>query len=317
MHGSLSLDPDACPVAAKHVAVGLDAGGSKTSLLAQCDDCSGRIERRGPPANPQRGGLEESAGILGALVQEAVRPCQPIEHLSVCAGVAGAGRTSEQEVIATRLRRALTDEALSVDVQVVHDASIALDAAFGSESGLVVIAGTGSVVFGRATDGTTQRAGGWGHLLGDAGSGYAIGRAGLRAVAEAFDGGAETALRARLGDQYGIDTRETLIHQVYQEGIAIQDVAPLVIDAAETGDAVASDILATQTTELARQVEWLLAQIRDIAPRTALLGGMLQNPGYARRLHRTLRDSFPDWSIERLQREPAVGALRRARRQVA
>lgn len=303
-----------------HIDVGLDAGGSKTLLLARCNDRSHRIERRGPPANPQRGGVEETAGVLGTLTQEAVRPCQPVDLLSVCAGVAGAGRAEEQEGIADRLQRSLMDEADSVHVQVVHDASIALDAAFGSESGVVVIAGTGSVVFGRATDGTTRRVGGWGHLLGDAGSGYAVGRAGLRAVAEAFDGGAETALRTCLGKRYGIDDRGTLIHRVYQERFAIQDIAPLVISAAEDGDTVASNILATQTARLAQQVEWLLSQNRSqnrsIAPRIALLGGMLQNQGYAQRLHRTLRDTLPDWSIERLQHEPAVGALRRARRQV-
>lgn len=300
----------------KHIDVGLDAGGSKTLLLAQCNG-SDQVERRGPAANPQRAGLKQSADILATLVRETIQPCHPVTRLSVCAGVAGAGRTDEQDALADHLRRALKEEATSIRVQVVHDAHIALDAAFGAESGLVVIAGTGSVVFGRARDGTTRRVGGWGHILGDPGSGYALGRAGLQAVAAAFDGGAETSLRPRVRKQYEIDARETLIRRVYQEEFALQNVAPLVIESAADGDTVASDILTSQATSLVQQVEWLIDGKEAIAPQIALIGGLLRNEHYARVLCRTLRDQIPDWSVEVLQHEPVVGALRRARRLVS
>jgi len=228
--------------------------------------------------------------------------------------VAGAGRPDEQEALATRLRRALAVDADAVRVEVVHDASIALDAAFGSESGLVVIAGTGSVVCARAKDGTTRQVGGWGSLLGDPGSGHAVGRAGLRAVAADVDGGADTAIRARISDRYGIDERDALIRKVYRDAFAVQDVAPLVIDAAAEGDPVASDILASQAADLGQQVEWLLDGEDGIVPRVALLGGMLRNEPYARVLRRALRERLPGWSVSVLDREPVVGALRRAHR---
>lgn len=293
---------------------GLDSGASKTLLLAECAGCSERIDRHGPGANPQRVGVDRSARTLATLVRETLQPHRPIDHLSVCAGVAGAGRPAEQEVLADRLRRTLAPDADAVHVQVVHDASIALDAAFGSESGLVIIAGTGSVVFARARDGTTRRTGGWGHLLGDEGSGYAVGRAGLQAVAEAFDGGADTSIRDRVAEQYDVDERDALIHWVYQDEFALQNVAPLVIEAAADGDPVASEILSSQAAELGRQVEWLIDGADNIAPRIALLGGVLQNEHYARVLCRTLRDRVPDWSVEVLRHEPVVGALRRAHR---
>lgn len=297
-----------------HFVAGLDAGGSKTTLLAECEDCSGRIDRHGPAANPKQGGVEDSARTLATLVRESMQPYRPIGRLSICAGVAGAGRTDEQEALANRLRRGLADDADEVRVEVVHDACIALDAAFGSESGLVIIAGTGSVVFGRAKNNTTRRVGGWGYLLGDPGSGYAIGQAGLRAVAAAFDGGEETSIRDRVDEQYDIDEREALIREVYQEDFVVQNVAPLVIEAAADGDPVATDILTSQAADLVQQVEWLLNGEDGIAPRIALLGGMLQNKPYARVLRRTLRDRVSDWSIEVLRHEPVVGALRRARR---
>ena len=296
------------------VAVGLDAGGSKTQLIAEWEGASERIDRRGPAANPQRVGTDESVQVLSALIQKGLPAQRPVDYLSVCAGVAGAGRPDEQQALADRLRRTLGDDARSVSVEVVHDACIALDAAFGAESGLVVIAGTGSVVLARTRAGATHRVGGWGHLLGDPGSGYALGRAGLRAVAAAFDGGADTSLRPRVAEEYGVDERAALIHWVYQDRPPLQDVAPLVIEAAADGDAVATDILTAQVNELARQVEWLLGETDDVAPRIALLGGMLQNEHYAAALRRALADRAPDWSVEELRREPVMGALRRARR---
>ena len=285
-------------------------------LLVECEGCSERIDRYGPGANPKRVGVDQSGRTLATLVREALSPLRPINRLSVCAGVAGAGRSAEQEALTTQLRRDLADDATHVRVQVVHDASIALDAAFGSGSGLVIIAGTGSVVLARSRDGTTRRSGGWGHLLGDAGSGYAVGRAGLRAVAEAFDGGTDTSIRARVAEQYDITGRDALIRWVHQEGRALQDVAPLVVEAAVEGDPVASEILAFQAAKLVQQFEWLRDEVEDIAPRIALLGGMIQNSRYVQVLRRALRKRAPDWSVDVLQKEPVVGALRRARRQV-
>lgn len=283
-------------------------------LLAECEGCSEQIDRHGPAANPQRGGVDESARALTALVRETIQPHRPIDRLSICAGVAGAGRSDEQEALANRLRQGLAAVAEVVRVEVVHDASIALDAAFGSGSGLVIIVGTGSVVFARARDRTTRRVGGWGYLLGDPGSGYAVGRAGLRAVAAAFDGGEDTAIRTRVDDQYGINEREALIREVYQDEFAVQNVAPLVIEAAADGDPVAADILTSQAADLVQQVEWLLEEQDGIASRIALLGGMVQNKPYTQVLRHVLRERVPDWSVEILRHEPVVGALQRAHR---
>ena len=293
---------------------GLDAGGSKTLLLAECEGCPERLNRRGPAANPQLVGVDQAAHTLASLVRETLESHRPVDHLSVCAGVAGAGREDEQEALTDRLRRVLSRDAEVVEVEVVHDAAIALDAAFGSGSGIVIIAGTGSVVLARARDGTTRRVGGWGYILGDAGSGYAVGQAGLRAVAASFDGGADTSIRPRVAEEYNISEREALIQWVYQDELELQKVAPLVIEAAADGDPVASEILSSQTTELLRQVEWLLDQTNGIAPRIALLGGLLRNEHYAAVLMRTLRDRVPDWSVEVLRHEPVLVALRRARR---
>jgi N-acetylglucosamine kinase-like BadF-type ATPase len=294
--------------------VGLDAGASKTLLRGQCPGGGTSVERRGPGANPNRTGLDPAVGVLADLVEEALAACPEADRLSVCAGVAGAGRSRDQERLRDALHAALSRPGRSVDVEVVPDALIALDAAYDAGSGLVVVAGTGSVVLARTTQGALLRAGGWGHVLGDDGSGYAVGRAGLRAVAAALDGGPPTALRSRVREHFGIDDRDRLLERVYQEDVSVQAVAPLVLEAATDGDAVARDIRASQGAALAEQVGWVLGREAPIASRMTLVGGMLRNAPYAKYLCRHLRDRFPEWSVGVLRDDPVVGALRRARR---
>lgn len=294
--------------------IGLDAGASKTLLLAQKPGVVDPVERRGPGANPNQVGRKDAAAVLARLAEAVLEETSSVSTVSLCAGVAGAGRPEEQQALANALRDVLRRPSLSVQVEVVHDGVIAMDAAYDAGSGIIVIAGTGSVVLGRTTEGDLLRTGGWGHVLGDAGSGRAIGQAGLRAVAETFDGGSDTTLQGRVRDHCGIDDRESLLRKVYQDDLVIQGIAPLVIEAADDGDAVASDILRSQVDQLVEQVGWLLNRAGAITPRITLLGGMLRNERYETCLRRRLQDRFPDWSVEVLQDEPVVGALRRARR---
>lgn len=294
-----------------HLDIGLDAGGSKTELLAQeGSDGAAPIALEGPSANLQRQGVDATARVLADLVRRALRHYPSVQDVSVCAGVAGAGRADDQQALARRLEALLSNA--SYHVRVVHDAAIALEAAFEGGSGLIVIAGTGSVVLARTPDGSIERAGGWGYLIGDEGSGYALGACGLRAVAHAFDGGPGTALRPMLAERHGIDHRDTLIRYVYGEDWSIQEVAPLVLDAAAAGDAVATRIVRDQAAALAEQVRWLVERNASIEPRMALLGGLVRVDYYRSALQDALQERLPSWAIDVLESPPVVGALRLA-----
>lgn len=226
--------------------------------------------------------------------------------------MAGAGRSDDQAAIVTHLRDLLADHLCTAPptrLRVVHDALIALEAAFPGESGLIIIAGTGSAILGRTKRGDLERAGGWGYLLGDEGSGYALGLAGLRAVADAFDDGPATHLTRLLAEHHTIRDRDRLIHRVYREDWPLQNAAPLVVNAAAAGDAVAQQIVERETDALSRQVEWLLDRGHDIEPRIALLGGLVQEDHYANALREALQRRLPAWSIRKLKRRPVEGAL--------
>lgn len=292
--------------------VGIDAGGSKTHVLGR--GVEGSVEHRGPGANPNRIGTEESARVLNRLLRTALRDSPPVDQILVCAGVSGAGRSAIQKTLADALRAVPDNSSTTVQVEVVHDALIALDAAYDAESGVVVIAGTGSVVLGRTESGTLHRAGGWGHVLGDPGSGYGIGQAGLQAVAEAFDGGLDTALRPRIRKFCDVRNREQLLRRVYQDDFRVQSIAPLVIEAASDDDSVASRILVSEAEGLVDQFEWVLRRADGMRRQLTLLGGMIQNESYEQLLRQILGNRFPDWSVQVLDTDPVVGAVRRAER---
>lgn len=291
--------------------IGLDAGGTKTALLAEAVEGGEQARLTGADANLQRRGPEETAGILAGLVKTFLEDSPDRAVTAVCAGVSGAGRPQEQRRVEELMRRHLEPDQAAV-IRVVHDAEIALEAAFEGESGVVIITGTGSIIYARTDKGNLLRAGGWGYLLGDDGSGFELGRSGLRRVAAFYDGGPETALSELLAAQHSIHSGEDLISAVYGKELAIAKVAPLVIAAAENGDAVAEKAVDDIIAALVTQVSWMLDRVAGINAQIALLGGLTNETYYRLRLSEALHERFPGWSVGEPRHPPAVGALRLA-----
>lgn len=291
--------------------LGLDVGGSKTKLLGRAGSNGSTFSMDGGGANLQRVGIQAASTVLAELVAEAVRTHGDEKGVSICAGVAGAGRSAEQAALADRLQSLASELTARSDIRVhvVHDAEIALEAAFYGESGIIVIAGTGSVVFARTSDGRTERAGGWGYLLGDEGSGHVIGLRGLNAVCAAHDGGPETMLVDKARADMNIASISDAIQRVYSENVPCQHFAPSVIDAAKAGDAVAANILREEAGRLADQVLWLTRRRPDIQERIALLGGLAGAETYQDILCEAILERLPGFEIRRKVDAPCFGAL--------
>lgn len=289
--------------------VGMDGGGTKTAVLARSASQADAIARRGPGVNPQRFGLDVACERLTDLLRAVRGTVAPDAPLRVYAGLAGAGRTADQQAIAARVEAALGGD---VRLVITHDADIALDAAFPEGSGAIVIAGTGSVVLARTAEGARVCVGGWGYLLGDEGSGTLLGLEALRAVCRALDGGPPTALRALAEEIHGFGTRDGIIDAVYRQRWPLQQAAGLVLQAAGGGDAVAQTILRTQTEALAEQVGFLAGAHPAVAPRYVLLGGLNNEAVYRDALHQALAARVPDWEAATLALDPTEAALRRA-----
>ncbi len=232
---------------------GVDGGASKTRAAILSADGAMLAISTVPSASAYHREPEEAAGIVIAAVQEALTLAGvtgPIVALG--AGLAGA----DDRIVHERLTRALVEAGLARTVFVDHDAAAALAGGAALAPGAVVISGTGSIAFGIDAEGRRARAGGWGPLLDDEGSGYAVGRAVLREAMRAFDGrGEATALAEAVRERFGLESLHAL--KVAVRGISIDEiaaVAPLAVKAAAAGDPIAARILARAGERLAAMV---------------------------------------------------------------
>lgn len=294
--------------------LGIDAGGTKTV----CQLANGREEvlaeaRRGG-ANLQAVGELEVEKVLHEVMEDAIGD-RDIVPSAICLGIAGVDRTDDARVVRAIMRR-IGHKAKTL---VVNDALVALEAGAPAQAGVVVIAGTGSIAYGRNDRNQAARAGGWGYVLGDEGSGYWIGRAALRAVLrEADRRGPATALTPLVLQHYGVPRAQDLIHQVYHAALrpsAIAALAQCVQGAFDAGDPAAIGILRKAADELesfAVSVARRLDTVGSGFP-FVLSGGIFRAvPWLEEELTRRLPVAAPRSEVIRLAVEPALGAVRLA-----
>jgi N-acetylglucosamine kinase-like BadF-type ATPase len=236
--------------------LGIDGGGSKTAALVTDESGAPRGRGLAGGSNHLRVGIETATrnierAVNIALVESGIA-IREIEY-AYC-GIAGSDHPEHHERVVESLRTFFPRGNFIVDT----DARIALTGAVGFGSGIVIIAGTGSVAFGRNDRGQECRAGGWGPILGDEGSGYAIGRDGLAAVLRAHDGrGPATELTDLLCREHDMCDPADLPRYIYSANTHADDIArcgELVMEAAADGDAVAHDIIHRAAIDLAECV---------------------------------------------------------------
>jgi N-acetylglucosamine kinase-like BadF-type ATPase len=206
---------------------------------------------------------------------------------------------------------------------VVNDALVALVAGVGSEPGVVLIAGTGSIAYGVNPAGLAARAGGWGFVLGDEGSGYWIGRQALAAVVREADGrAAPTQLTPLVLEHFHLAKVDGLVREVYDRGLnrhAIAAIAGLVGKARDGGDVTSAEILNRASDELTRAASSVVSRLemRGLAFGTVLSGGMFRAiPWLVTDVTRGLAEVAPRSVVTPLRVEPAMGAVHLALREL-
>ncbi len=292
--------------------IGVDAGGTKTAvLLADGERVIARAS--GPPGAVRPGRGLQAASRIAVVVRRALTDARLLQADVLVVGAAGVGRDPERG----ELRDGLRNERLATRTIVTGDLDIALEAAFGSGPGIVLVSGTGSVAMARTPAGALHRQGGYGWQMGDEGSGYALGRAALLAVGRARDGrGDATALSAELLAHAPPKTFDELVRwSGAAEPGEIATLAPLVFGCAAAGDAVARHLVESAANDLAGLVTPLVALFGTRGTvQVALAGGNLaperglREPVLAR-LKRAHRLAVLEAALD-----PAEGALSMARR---
>lgn len=256
------------------VFLGVDGGGSKT--MAILVDERGRELGRGQAgsANYANVGLEQAkASIYQAVAAARDQASGPVEVRSAWIGLAGIDTPQARHDFTPHLR------ALAPHVLLTNDAELGLSA-LPQAVGVVLIAGTGSIALGRDSHGKIQRSGGWGHILGDEGSGYALGQQALQAAVRAADGrGPSTTLLERILAYWQLANPYDLISHIYPRGdkAMIAQLSTCVLYAAREGDVVARAITHHAAEELALAVSAVYRKL-DFAGQplaVALCGGLL------------------------------------------
>lgn len=297
--------------------LGIDGGGSHTvALLARLGPGEARsILGRGEagPSNPQSVGLIHAQGSIDQAIDQAFkRAGLPRGSVgTACLGLSGVGRPQDRLAIQTWAQQ----RSLAGRIEVTSDVALLLPAGTPQGWGVALVAGTGSIALGRTADGRTARAGGWGYLFGDEGSGYSLAIAGLRAVATAADGrGPATALTVSLVERLNVADSSALIPAIYGNSLdraALARLAPVILETAET-DGVAAKLVQEAAEALAHLAATVVAKLqfdRELVP-LALAGGLLlEGAGYRQMVLTALARRSVQVGPVALVTQPAEGAL--------
>jgi N-acetylglucosamine kinase-like BadF-type ATPase len=303
--------------------LGIDGGGSKTTCVVG-DEASVLATAMSGPSNMTRVG---EIGARKALHEAILQACAAAKIDSqevnrACVGVAGVGREEVAQVI-----REIVAEVIGGEIEVVGDMQIALQAALGAGPGVIVIAGTGSIAYGRDMQGRTARAGGWGFAISDEGSAHWIGRSAitnlLRAADEAADDRAlsqGSLLFRSVKSLWTVESFEQLA-QTANSTPNFAGLLPAVLAASDAGDELAPQVLRQAGWELVQLagvvVSRLFSEHDEVVP-MAMVGGVFRHAMLVREVfYNEVRRAHPHVVLNSEVVDPVHGALQLARRGAA
>ena len=241
--------------------LGIDGGGTKTRCILA--DETTAIAKAMTGGNIVRLGERQAKEALQSAIGQvcSAGKISPSQIRAVCIGVAGAARPE----IAAKVRSILDDvipQNAGARIEITGDNDIALEAAFGTGMGVIVVSGTGSIAYGRNATGQTARAGGWGFAVSDEGSGHWIGRKAISTILNAQDQGMATALTSMVLQIWKLNSIDGLVQQA--NAFPQPDfprLFPVVLRAAEDGDSWARGLLSKAGIALATLAETVLHRL--------------------------------------------------------
>jgi N-acetylglucosamine kinase-like BadF-type ATPase len=293
----------------------IDAGGTKTRCLLADET---RILGRAVTGSVKlmRVGEAEASSRLRAMLEEVSLAAgiglHQITH--TCVGIAGVSI----DAVRHWAERTISD-LVGGDLLLVGDEEVALDGAFRGGPGILIIAGTGSNILGRAADGAMYHTGGWGPAIGDEGSGFWIGHEALRMGFWAKDRNIETTLLTEIGEQWGAKSLGEIVEIANaRPGPDFPALTPLVVRCAEAGDELAVAVLERAGVELAEQVALVALKMKESGRKrkveAAYTGSVLEHISLVRStMIAALKASSPDVKVVEGAVDALEGALWRAR----
>jgi glucosamine kinase len=294
------------------ILIGVDAGG--TSIACAIERDGKIVPSMGEPANLRTAGVERAADAIAKAIRGGLRDGS---FAALVVGAAGAGEPAIARALEVALRERFARGAISV----VEDVEIALRAGAGDGDGAVLIAGTGSIAYARVGS-EAFRVGGHGHLLGDDGSGFAIGRAALAQMLRWYDGRTpHSELFDAIAVRLQVTSAQQLIDRIYREAqpvASVAAIAPLVLERASSGERTATKIVQGAAVELVDLVKALVkhAKIEGEIPLVFTGGLLAENSLLSYLIETRLLADLPLVHPVKSAPAPVHGALAMARRLV-
>ncbi len=291
--------------------IGIDGGGTKTIGILTTETGQHLAQAQSGPANYHVVGEAKTREVLESIISKLFEKAgvPSTNSIRFCLGMAGLGRAEDRSVIG----RICDELGISEDRILTHDAHIALVGGTEKQEGVIVVSGTGAIVYGINADGKEARASGWGYLLGDEGSGYDIAIKGLRAVARATDGrGNPTELTNQILSRLELGEPSELIRWVHAASRdAVAQLAEIVFDTAQTADTVAEGIVDGAVDELVCAAASVIKQLEFIELFDIVLSGgnLIHQSMFADKLRHRFQKIQPKASVQLPKHEPAYGAV--------
>jgi len=303
--------------------LGIDGGGSKTTCVVGDEAHQLEIVTAGPSNITRVGKVRAREALHRAIRQACAASKIDLRQVArACVGIAGAGR----EEVASAVR-GMVAELIPGEIEVVGDMEIALAAAFGRGPGVIVIAGTGSIGYGRDAQGRTARAGGWGYAISDEGSAHWIGRTAVSTLLRAIDQNGQDQENAQsaaealpLFSELKVAWKLHSLDEFVRTANSNPDFAslfPVVVDVADAGDALAQRVLTQAGAELAELVRIVVRRsfANDVSGvPLAMAGGVFR---YSSRVRESFCNEVRKFEVPTNLNpqvvEPVLGAVQKAR----
>lgn len=293
--------------------IGIDGGGTKS--IGYITDETGKLlgkSEEGSLNIHSQGEVEVKSNlhsIINSLIDIVDCKIEDLELISM--GIAGVGRVKDRE----RFLSIIDELGIKVNFLLTTDIHIALLGAHGKEEGILILSGTGSMAIGIDNMGKEYRLGGWGHIIGDEGSGYDIGKKGLSLVAKTIDGLKDSdSLVEMVYDMYGVENTDDFVRYIYSNTRTKADIARIskaVYQCAVKGDQNCLDMINSASQDLVDLAIGLINKIDNIDDlNISIAGGVFENMDLVNGYFASgLYDHYPDMRIVRPMYSPTIGAL--------
>jgi glucosamine kinase len=300
--------------------LGVDSGGTKAEFVLGDETREFARVRTGTIKRLKVDAATAEANLLEALRElQTATGISPRQVLRCCIGTAG-----ETVPLVVEWLREAFGRHVGGELTITGDVDIALDSVFFGGRGVLVLAGTGSNIAGRAATGAIVTAGGWGPALADQGSGHFIGLEALRRGFLAIDQRRPTSLLDRARAFWKLASLGDLVELANMNPAPnFSRLAPIVVEAAEQGDAVAQEVLEQGGKDLAMLAGLVIEHIRSIeaggapfaVPAVAIASSVLEHIVPVREaLIRHLRHTWAEIVVHSKPADAPAGALWTARR---